>query len=118
VLAQVVSALLGIWLMAAPDIVGYGGPARLNDRVVGPLAASFAFIAVWQVTRPLRWLNLALGAWLLLAPWALGYELAPRLNSLVVGLVLVVLAAVSGKVQQRFGGGWASLLSHQRLDAD
>ena len=35
-LAQLINAMLGIWLMAAPTILGYGGPARPNHQIVGP----------------------------------------------------------------------------------
>ena len=114
--AQLASCLLGVWLMAAPAVLGYGDPARTSDHIVGPLAASFAFVAVWQVTRSLRWANLPLGAWLLVAPWVLGYELVPLLNSSAVGLLLMGLACVRGKVTQRFGGGWASLLPQHQTD--
>ena len=109
--AQVASTLLGLWLMAAPAVLGYGDPARDADRIAGPLAASFAFIAVWDVTRGLRWLNVPLGTWLLVAPWLLGYGPTATVNSTVVGILLLALAFVRGAVSQQFGGGWASLLT-------
>jgi hypothetical protein len=115
--AQVVSALLGVWLMAAPAILIYDGAARTSDRIVGPLVAAIGFVAIWEVTRPLRWLNLVLGAWLLLAPWLVGYDLTPKLNSLVVGAILLSLARMGGKLKQRYSGGWQSLVSRQKLDA-
>jgi hypothetical protein len=108
---QMVSSLLGVWLMAAPAVLGYGDPARTNDRIVGPLSASFAFIAIWEVTRGLRWAGLPLGAWLLVAPWVLGnYASTPTLNSMVVGLLLIALSLVRGNIGQSFGGGWSALL--------
>lgn len=107
---QMINAGLGIWLMGAPAILSYAEPARTNDHIVGPLVATFATIAVWEVTRPLRWVNLLLGVWLLIAPLALGYGPgASTLNSLAVGAIVAVLAAFPGKIAQRFGGGWSSL---------
>src|SRR5689334_5140639 len=106
---QALNAVLGIWLMAAPAVLGYGGSAALNDRVCGPLAAGFALIAVHEVTRPLRWLILPVGIWLLAAPWVLGYETAAAANSVVVGLLLCLLAPRGGLVRYDFGGGWTSL---------
>lgn len=108
--ARILGVALGIWLMVAPAVLDYAGPARTNDRIVGPLVVSLAFVAIWEVTRSLRWVNLALSLWLVFAPWALGYELVPTLNSTVVGLLLGPVSAVRGKVEQRFGGGWSSLL--------
>src|SRR5690606_3775586 len=108
--AQVINALLGVWLMAAPAVLGYGAPAATNDRIVGPVAASFAVIAWWQATRPTRWVNLPLGLWLVAAPFVLGYDAtAPLVNSLVVGAALAALSLVRGTVDARFGGGWRAV---------
>ncbi len=107
--ARIFGVALGIWLMAAPAILDYAGAARINDRIVGPLVVSFAFVAIWGVLRPLRWVNLVLGAWLIVAPWALFYGLVPTINSLVVGVLLMLLSTVRGKIKERYGGGWSSL---------
>ncbi|MGH2350131.1 MAG: SPW repeat domain-containing protein, partial [Chloroflexota bacterium] len=109
--SQLLSVLLGLWLMAAPAVLGYVGPAADSDHIVGPLAVSFACIAIWQVTRGMRWLNVPLGLWLLVAPWLLQYPLPATVNSIVVGLLLIVLSMVRGEVTERFGGGWSSLFS-------
>jgi hypothetical protein len=108
--ARILSVALGVWLMTAPAILDYAGAARTNDRIVGPLVASFALVAIWGVLHPLRWVNLVLGAWLIVAPWALFYDaLVPTVNSLVVGMLLMLLSTVRGKIKQRFAGGWSSL---------
>ena len=73
-LGQFLVAVCGLWLMTAPDLLGYGEPARMNDYIVGPLVVSFAVIAVAETTRSLRWGNVALGMWLVLAPLFLRYE--------------------------------------------
>ncbi len=109
--ARFAAAALGLWLMAAPSILGYDDPARMNDHVVGPIVASFAFIAVWEVMRGVGRVNLVLAAWLLVAPWVLGYEITAAVNSTVVALCLLLLASVGGSVTQSFGGGWASLVA-------
>ena len=116
--AQLANSLLGIWLMAAPAVLGYGDPARMNDRIVGPIAASFAFIAVWEVTRGLRRFNVALGAWLVVAPWMLGYDTVATVNSTAVGPFLIFFAALGGTVGQRFGGGWASLVPGSEVSGE
>jgi hypothetical protein len=105
--AQVINAALGVWLMAAPAVLGHGGAAAVNSRVVGPVVASFAIIAWWEATRAVRWVNLPLGLWLIFAPLALGYgAVAPSVNSVVVGALVASLAPVRGRVEGRFGGGW------------
>ncbi|GIV96113.1 MAG: hypothetical protein KatS3mg057_0770 [Herpetosiphonaceae bacterium] len=115
--ARVASILLGIWLMAAPAILGYGEPANSNDRIVGPIAATFAAIALWEVTSPIRWMNLPLGLWEILAPMILGYnDLAAILNSFAVGAALALLAAVRQQRTQRFAGGWSALWRPKLLE--
>lgn len=107
---RVGSALIGVWLMAAPSVLGYGGVAATNDRIAGPTAAAIAIVAMSQVTRAFRWLNLVIGAWLLLAPWILGYPPSALASSMVSGLALAGLASLRGRVDRRYGGGWRSLV--------
>lgn len=104
-----VNVALGIWLMAAPTVLGFSGVARTNDRIVGPVVAACAIIALHEVGRPLRRVNQLLGLWLLLAPWVLGYGFVPLLNSTVVGLLLMSCSLVRGASRQQLGGGWSSL---------
>jgi hypothetical protein len=107
--AQLLGTLLGVWLMAAPVLLGYDGAAALNDSILGPVIATLAAVAAWEATRPVRWGNLPIGLWLLAAPWLLGYEAVPLLNSTAVGLLLVATCTIRGQIGQRFGGGWSAL---------
>lgn len=109
--AQICSAALGIWLMCSPAILSYGDPAKDNDRIVGPTAASFAIIAICEATRPMRWLNVLAGIWLVAAPWVLGYaETSATVNSVCVGLGMALLSLVRGRIDARYGGGWSVLI--------
>lgn len=114
--ARIVNAALGIWLMASPAVLGYAAPAETNDRIVGPLVATFAIIAISGVTRPLRWVNTAAGAWLLVAPWILGYDTTSTIvNNMLVGVVVIACSLVKGSVEDEFGGGWSSLWRDSEL---
>lgn len=108
--AQVINFALGIWLMAAPSVLGYAGIATDNDHIVGPVIATFAMIAWWECTRPVRLWNIPLGAWLIVAPWVLGYnDNQILLNSSLVGILVILFSTFRGKVEGTFGGGWSSL---------
>jgi len=96
-------------MMAAPAALGYGGPAAISDRIAGPLAASFAFVALWDVVRELRRVDAPIGLWMILAPLVLGYGGAAAINAVVVGVAVVALSFVRGEVTEEFGGGWRSL---------
>lgn len=107
--AQLINVAVGLWLMAAPEVLSYGGAAKTSDHIAGPLIATFATIALWQVTRALRWANLPLSLWLLAAPWFLFREPRAVASSVACGLLLGALSLVRGRITRRTGGGWSAL---------
>lgn len=114
--AQVINFIIGLWLMAAPGVLGYSGIAADNNHIVGPVIASFAMISWWECTRQVRLWNIPLGAWLILAPWVLDYDDRQILiNDSISGAVIILLSFVKGKVEGLYGGGWTSLWSSDSL---
>jgi hypothetical protein len=105
----IVSALLGVWLMAAPGVLGYGNPASAADRIAGPVALGVALLALHEVARPLRWANVPVGLAFVVLPWPLGFSGAALANSLVVGILLIGLAPVRGALRHPYGGGWRAV---------
>lgn len=115
-IVRLVNVALGVWLMAAPAVLGYSTTSSLAngiDRTIGPFVVSAAIIAMWPEVRPVRWANLVLG--LLLAGGTpivallTDYPVAGVVNAIVTGLAIAGAAAVRGPVDARFGGGWRSL---------
>jgi hypothetical protein len=106
---QLFNTAVGIWLMAAPAVLKYGRPASSNDHIVGPLVATFACIAIWEVMRSVRGVNLPLGLWLIAAPMVLGHPQAGAINSVVCGIAIAIASCLGGAIQQRFAGGWSAL---------
>lgn len=105
----IVNFLIGLWLMAAPSLLGYGGTAAANDRIFGPIAASFAFISIWPVTRGLRWCDFPLGIWLAASPWILGYPRPEAWSTTLAGMAMALVALAPSRAEGEFGGGWSSL---------
>jgi hypothetical protein len=109
--SQVVMALLGIWMMVAPGLLGFSKRISDNAHIVGPLIATFSIIAIWECTRNVRLLNLPLAVWLLAAPLILRYENDTALmNDYGVAILIVFLFLVKPARKHSFGGGWAALL--------
>ena len=106
---RIINIGLGVWLMAAPAILGYGGAGRTNDVIVGALSATSAIVSLSEVMRPMRWVNVAMGVWLLVAPSYLGYGYSPIGHRMFVALLMLSSALVRGRIESRFGGGWSAL---------
>ena len=99
------SAALGIWLMASPAALGATGAAGDSAHLAGALVITFAVIAFGEAARPVRLLNVLVGVWLVLAPWLLAGDTVPsRWNGVVIGAALVVMSIPRGRIEERFGG--------------
>lgn len=97
------SALLGIWMMAAPAVLGGAGAAANSGIVAGALVTTVALTAMAEVGRAFRFLNVLFGAWLAAAPWILdGATDAARWNGVLVGLLVIVLSIPRGSVRERY----------------
>lgn len=111
-IARVLAAALGGWLIVSPAVLGYSGAASVNARLAGPIVVGASIIAIGQLMRPLRWFELLVGVWLVTSPWLLikwydGLEIS---NAVGVGISLIIIAFLGGKTSKRFGGGWSSLI--------
>lgn len=99
-----VSAALGVWLMAAPAVLGVTGTAADSDHLAGALVVTWAVIAFGEVARPARLLNIPMGIWIALAPWLLsGATDLSRWADLVLGALLVALSIRRGRIEEQFG---------------
>lgn len=107
--AQGITIVLGIWLVASPDFMGYGGPARVNNQIIGIWMAALSMVAISECLRAVRWANFVLGVWLILAPFVLDYLDGVASGSLVMGLAVMFLALIRGRISERFDGGWSVL---------
>jgi hypothetical protein len=114
--ALIVSLLLGIGLYAAPDALGYDGAARVSHLITGAIVASVSLIAIADVARELRWVNLLLGAWLVLSVPLIDHDRLALAVAVSVGVPLTLLAVVRGRINQRLGGGWRAVVWTNQSD--
>jgi uncharacterized membrane protein len=99
-----VSAAVGLWLMASPAVLGTVGRAADSDNIVGALVVTVAFIALADVGRAARFLNVVFGAWFIAAPWLLsGGTTAAAWNDVAAGVALILLSLPRGHVRERYG---------------
>lgn len=108
--AQIINALLGVFLMAAPGLLGLGPTASDNFQIFGPVITTFAVVSWWEATRTVRLWNVPIGAWLVISPIFLDYGRGSAVAvAIIVGAAVIGLAFVKGKVEKQYGGGWAAL---------
>ena len=101
----VLSTLLGVWLMVAPELLAIHGAAATSNYIVGALAVTFAVIAGAEPARAVRYLNVLCGTWLVISLWLLGGSTpAATWGNLLAGLALILLSLPRGQVQERYGG--------------
>ena len=98
------AAAVGGWLMLAPAALGSSGVAAHSDHLVGALIVTVAVIALADVGRATRFLNLLLGAWVIAAPWMLGGATpASRWSDMIAGALVILLSLPRGPVGERYG---------------
>jgi len=95
---------LGLWLMASPTIFGFDGAAAHSNHLVGALVVTISIIALGEVGRAVRFVNVLFGLWFIVAPWLLGGNTtAAALNDLLVGIALILLSFRRGAVREVYG---------------
>ncbi|GAB3555127.1 hypothetical protein GCM10027343_43720 [Noviherbaspirillum agri] len=102
----VASSVLGVWLMFTRLTFDTSGTMANSDHLVGALVLTVSFIAMAEVGRLLRFINILFGIWLIAAPWFLeGISSgAATWNSILVGLVLILLGLPKGAIKSSYAG--------------
>jgi uncharacterized membrane protein len=104
--ALVVSSLLGVWLMFTRLALGSYGAMANSDHLIGSLVITFSIMAMAEVGRAIRFINIPLGLWLIAAPWFLeGASSALAMwHSIIVGSLFIVLAVPRGTIKHSYAG--------------
>ena len=103
----VASVILGIWLMFTRLAFGTTRPMADSDHLVGALVVTTSIIAMAEVARPLRFINMLFGAWLVLAPWLLdGAPPMTHWSDAVSGIALIGLTLPRGVRSRHHYASW------------
>lgn len=98
---------LGVFLMFTRLVFGTTGTMANSDHVVGALTITVAVIAMAEVARPLRFINVLFGGWLVAAPWIVdGAPEMASVASIVIGAALVGLSLPRGRRSAEHYAGW------------
>lgn len=107
-------AVLGAWLMAAPAVFQVQGSAADINYIIGPLMWVFAIIALAEVARAARFVNILLAIGLMILLWLISdssgsVTIAYGLNNLVIGALIIALSVRPGKIKDMYGS-WNRLI--------
>ncbi|GGJ66785.1 SPW repeat domain-containing protein [Deinococcus aquiradiocola] len=93
-----ITLVAGMWLLVAPNALGFGNVARTDAMWVGAL---ILLVGLWALlipgSRAAEWSALLLGLGLFLAPWVLNFsgQGTPAWNAWVIGALVAVLSGVA-----------------------
>ncbi len=98
------SIAIGAWLTFTRLSFETSGAMANSDHLVGALVVTFSIMALAEVGRAVRFINIPFGVWLVAAPWLLDGIVSPLAawNSVICGLLLIVLAIPRGPVKNSY----------------
>jgi hypothetical protein len=99
----VLSIAIGLWLMFAPAVLGIEGVLADMLYLIGPLIIVVAAIALAEVARPARFLNIPLALVLSAGVWF--FEASPLAHLVIAisGLIVIALSMPLGTIRERYG---------------
>ncbi|MHB1282228.1 MAG: SPW repeat domain-containing protein, partial [Acidithiobacillus sp.] len=100
------SIAIGVWLTFTRLAFDSSGAMADSDHLIGLLVVTFAIIALAEVGRAVRFINIPFGAWLIVAPWLLDGIASPLAtwNGVICGVLLIGLAIPRGKIKNSYAG--------------
>lgn len=105
---DVVSIVVGLWLIASPWVLGIQGPLQaIGDMVViGIILVAFALTEMFLPESWEEWSEVVLGLWLIGSPWVLEFTnvTAATRNVIASGAVVAVLGVWVLLTDREFGG--------------
>jgi uncharacterized membrane protein len=97
------STAIGIWLMFTPFLFSIQKPFANHLTTIGALIVTFTVIAMSEVGRSIRFINIAFASWIIVASFILkdtsGYALLIAISS---GVVLIGLSFRKGKIKESY----------------
>lgn len=100
------SIAIGVWLTFTRLSFDTSGAMANSDHLIGALVVTFSIMALAEVGRAIRFINVPFGAWLVIAPWLLTGIASPLAtwSSVVSGLLLIGLSIPRGSIENSYAG--------------
>lgn len=100
----IVQAVVGVWLMARPNILPFTVLSADCDYWMGAIIVTVAAVAAAEVTRTIRFVNVIAGVVVLALTLAFSSESIPVLISGIASSVVLIIASIPiGAIVERYG---------------
>lgn len=100
----VLTTIIGLWLMFTPSALRFQGAMADSDHLVGALIVTFSVIAMAEVVRYVRFINIALAAWLIASPFIVhGANTGALWNDVIMGVLVILLSIRRGRIHEHYG---------------
>lgn len=95
---------IGLWWMFYPGNFGVTGSAANQFTTLGALVITFSVIAMAEVGRALRFINIPFALWLIVAMFIIK-DVPPQAlwNAIISGAVLIALTFPKGRIRESYG---------------
>ncbi len=99
----IVQIIIGVWLMARPNILPFNIESANCDHWMGAIIVTIAAVAAAEVTRIARFLNVIAGVMVLILTLVFSSESTPILISGIASAVLLIIASIPrGVIVERY----------------
>jgi uncharacterized membrane protein len=103
------ASLLGLWLTVSPAVFSADGMSADIMHVAGLLVFSFSVLAMGEILRACRFLNILLGLSLIVASFVVPTGAATQVHNILLGLLIAAVSLPRGIVKEQYGT-WQSLV--------
>jgi hypothetical protein len=111
-----VNAVLGVWLVVSPWLMGYqdASAAMWNAVIVGAALVAAALGAIFVPRAWEEWTEGGLAVWLVASPWLLGFAAmeAAMLTAVATGVVIFALALWTLTTDSEYNDWWHKATGH------
>ena len=95
---------IGLWWMFYPGNYGVTGAAANNFTTLGALVITFSIMAMAEVGRAIRFINILFALWLIIAIFLINAVSANALwNAIISGVILIAISFPKGKIREKYG---------------
>lgn len=93
-----------LWWTIYPGNFGIAGNAANNFTTLGALVVTFSVIAMAEVGRAIRFINIVLALWLMVAIFLVKDGSSQAIwNAIISGAALIVLSLTKGRIRKNMG---------------